>query len=900
MKKLKFFKQFFTSLIQTQLFQCYREELRRFLRFARNGLGNLEKHVIAKNEVAKQSHKRRRLPRPFRARNDIVKICIAFISVLGLLAISLNFAEEIKKETLIVKGLSLPVEIIKDKWGISHIYAQNEKDLFFAQGFNVARDRLFQLEIWRRQATGTMAEIQGSKALKRDIGSRLLKARIDMKTEMNHYHPRGEEIIPSFVRGINAYIDLTNKNPDLLPFEFRLLGLKPGSWTPEVVVSRHNGLFRNAGYEIAFAQAVNILGAHKLKNLLNLHPGEPSLKPDEGINLDLISYNILELYYASRARVRFGPEDIIDPSHKINQFPSPPPALISSLPGQRVRDAFFMHQKRLFPQFAPPSLVAQLRHEMNLGSNNWVVRGKLTSTGHPMMANDPHRSQQIPSLRYWVHLVAPGWNVIGGGEPALPGVSIGHNEYGAWGLTIFAVDQEDLYIYETNPADLNQYRYQGNWGKMKVIQEKIQIKGKSPVSVDLKFTRHGPVLYEDKNHHKAYALRAAWLEIGAAPYLASLRMDQARNWQEFRDACSFSRTPSENMVWADMGNNIGWQAVGITPLRQNWNGLLPVPGDGRYEWKGYLPIKDLPNTFNPEEGFFATANQDNIPPGYPYDVGFIWTDPYRFSRIQEFLGSGRKLTVTDMIDLQQDVLSIPARTLVPLLKGLRSTDEKAQKALNMLLSWNFVMNPDSVEAAIYMSWERRLSRNVWDLYIPEKARRVFPRRSLKKMIDFLKAPDSHFGPNPAIARDALLIKSLEEAVSDLVKRLGSDMKKWQYGQEKFHHIKIQHMLSSAVKPELRAELDVGPLSRGGNSYTVNNTSSGYNQTSGASFRIIADLGNWDNSVGTNSPGQSGDPKSPHYADLFEMWAQGKYFAIFFSRSKIESSAESITTLKPKL
>ena len=818
--------------------------------------------------------------------------------VFGLLATALYPAEEIKKETLMIKGLSQPVEIIKDQWGISHIYAQNEKDLFFAQGFNVARDRLFQLEIWRRQATGTMAEIQGSKALKRDIGSRLLKARVNMKTEMNHYHPRGEEIIPSFVRGINAYIDLTNKNPDLLPLEFRLLGLKPGPWTPEVVVSRHNGLFRNAGYEIAFAQSVHILGAQKLKNLLNLHPGDPSLKPDEGIDLGLISEDILELYYASRARARFGPEDVIDPSHKINQSPSIPLGLTPFLAGYKEKNAFYAYQKLLRPLFVPPSLVTRLHHEMNLGSNNWVVRGKLTSTGHSMMANDPHRSQQIPSLRYWVHLVAPGWNVIGGGEPALPGVSIGHNEYGAWGLTIFPVDQEDLYIYETNPADPNQYRYQGNWEKMKAIREKIRIKGKSPVTVDLKFTRHGPVLYEDKNNHKAYALRAAWLEIGAAPYLASLRMDQARNWGEFRDACSFSRTPSENMVWADMGNNIGWQAVGITPLRKNWNGLLPVPGDGRYEWKGYLPIKDLPHTFNPPEGFFATANQDNIPPGYPYDAGFIWTDPYRFSRIQEFLDSGRKLTMTDMMDLQQDFLSIPARTLVPLLKGLRSTDTRTQKALKMLLSWDYVMDADSIEAAIYMSWERRLSRNVWDLYIPEKARRVFPRRSLKKMIDFLKAPDSHFGPSPSSARDALLIKSLEEGVSDLVKRLGSDTSRWQYGQEKFHHIKIRHMLSNAVKPELRAELDIGPLPRGGNSYTVNNTSSGFSQTSGASFRIIADLGNWDNSQGTNSPGQSGDPNSPHYADLFEMWAAEKYFPIFFSRNKIESAAERITTLKP--
>jgi len=361
------------------------------------------------------------------------------------------------------------------------------------------------------------------------------------------------------------------------------------------------------------------------------------------------------------------------------------------------------------------------------------------------------------------------------------------------------------------------------------------VKGRSPKTLDLKFTRHGPVLFEDKTHNRAYALRAAWLEIGSAPYLASLRMDQAKNWDEFREACSFSRTPSENMVWADGEGNIGWQAVGICPLRNGWNGLLPVPGDGRFEWSGFLPIKDLPHTFNPPEGFFATANQDNIPDGYSFTVGFLWSDPFRFARIQEYLNSGRKLTMTDMMELQQDVLSIPARMLVPLLRGLLSTDGKTQKALKMLLSWDYRMVPESVEAAIYMSWERRLSRNVWDLYIPEEARKVFPSRSLKKMIDFLISPDGHFGPNPTASRDALLIKSLEEGIDNLEARLGSDMSKWYYGQENFHHIKIRHMLSEALKPDFRVKLDVGPLPRGGNSNTVNNTSSGYNQTSGASF-----------------------------------------------------------------
>ena len=793
--------------------------------------------------------------------------------LLGLAIAAPGTSSQAKKETIKIKGLSRPVEIIKDHWGISHIYAQSQKDLFFAQGFNAARDRLFQFEIWRRRATGTLAEILGPQALKRDIGARLLKARVDLKRELNHYHPQGEEIITSFCQGINSYIDLTNENPELLPLEFGLLGIRPGYWTPEVVISRHNGLFRNARQEVAMLKIVNTLGVEKTRNLLNLHPGNPSLKIDGKIDSSVIPDEILELYIASRSRIKFSPDDIVNSAFRAET------------------------NKDHYPVLAP-SLIEQSRADKSRGSNNWVVSGRFTFTGFPMMANDPHRSQQIPSLRYWAHLNAPGWNVIGGGEPALPGISIGHNEFGAWGLTIFSIDQEDLYIYETNPSNPNQYLYQGKWKNMHIIEETIPVKGAKDRVVDLKYTHHGPVLHEDRENNKAYALQASWLEIGGAPYLASLRMDQAKSWEEFREACQFSMTPSENMVWADKGGNIGWQAVGITPIRKNWSGLLPVPGDGRYEWKGFLPIRELPHTYNPPEGYFATANQDNLPKGYPHIIGFMWTDPFRYSRIEEVLSSGRKFTLMDMMELQHDELSIPARALIPLLRGLFSSDARAEKARKMLLDWDYVMRADSVEPAIYSSWERNLSESVWNLHLPEQVQSIFSRRSLKKMIDFVTAPDGHFGPDPIKGRDDILIEGLEEGIKKLTESLGPDMSKWQYGQDKYHHIKIRHILSDAVNKELKAKLDVGPYPRGGNGFTVNMTTSNLNQTSGGSFRIVADLENWDNSIGTNSPGQSGNPDSPHYSDLIEPWSKGKYFPIFFSREKIESAVESIIVLKP--
>jgi penicillin amidase len=515
------------------------------------------------------------------------------------------------------------------------------------------------------------------------------------------------------------------------------------------------------------------------------------------------------------------------------------------------------------------------------------------------MANDPHRRQRVPSLRYWAHLVAPGWNVIGGGEPALPGLSIGHNEHGAWGLTIFSIDQEDLMVYDTNPHNPNQYRYRDAWENMEIVKETIPVKNEKPVEVELKYTRHGPVISEDTENRKAYALKAAWLEIGTAPYLASLRMDQAKSWQEFREACSYSGTPSENMVWADKNGNIGWQAVGMAPLRNGWDGILPVPGDGRFEWNGYLPIKSLPHVYNPPEGHFATANQNNVPKDYPYFMGLRWADPFRFNRIEEVLNSGRKFTITDNMLLQNDELSIPARSLVPLLRHLPSNDEKTEEAIALLLDWDCVLDMHSAAAAIYIIWKRRLFERMRVYFVPEYGRKFIASLPLEKAIGWLTAPDGRFGSHPTRARDKLMLNSLKTAVNDLTEIFGADMRKWRYGDEKFHHIKYEHVLSEAVNAEVRKKLDVGPLPRGGNGYTVNNTSNGNIQTSGASFRIIADTGDWDRSAGTNTPGQSGAPDNPHYSNLFEMWATGKYFPIFFSRKKVASVAESTTILKPQ-
>jgi len=782
-----------------------------------------------------------------------------------------------QSKTLSVPGLQQSVEVIRDVYGINHIYAQNEHDLFFAQGYCAAKDRLFQFEIWRRQATGTVAEILGPRELKRDIGTRLFKFRGNMKQELNHYHPHGEQIVTAYVEGVNAYVSETKENPKLLPLEFRLLGIQAEKWTTAVVISRHQGLLGNLSNEIEIARAVTTLGPDKVNDLIHFEPGKPDLTIDPTINQQLLFDNILELYDAYRKPINFTPKDLVASANRnLKDFET-----LASNDEQAQKD--FLEKEKF-----------------SIGSNNWIVDGKHSQSKFPLLANDPHRAITAPSLRYMVHLNAPGWNVLGGGEPEIPGISIGHNDHGAWGLTIFGIDAEDLYVYELNPKNQNQYNYQGQWEDMRTIKDTIRVKGAPDVFVEHKYTRHGPVTYIDVKNNKAYAVRCGWLEPGGAPYLASLRMCQATTWEEFREACGYSHIPAENMIWADRKGNIGWQAVGVAPIRKNWSGLVPVPGDGRYEWSGYLPIQSLPHVYNPEKGYWATANENLIPENYPHRnaVGWEWADSFRGDRVNEVLGSGRKHSLADMMRLQSDYLSVPARNLIPLLKDLKSPDPKVEAARGMLLNWNFILDKSSIEASIYSAWEKKLYENMLVLLVPENARKQIRFLELTKTISWITTPRPEFGSNPVLGRDQFLLTSLKQAVEELTTKLGVDMKKWNYGQEKYHHSLIKHPLSNAVDETTRKKLEAGPLPRGGYGSTPGMTTNGDNQLGGASFRIAVDTEDWDKTMFTNTPGQSGDPESPFYKNLFELWANDKHFPVYFSRPLVEKVAAEKVMLKP--
>ncbi|MEK6320164.1 MAG: penicillin acylase family protein [Acidobacteriota bacterium] len=745
-----------------------------------------------------------------------------------------------------IAGLSKPVEVLRDTWGVAHIYAKTQDDLFFAQGFVAAQDRLWQMEMWRRTGEGKLAEILGSSAIERDKFARLMRYRGDMEAEWKSYAPDAKSIIESFVRGVNAFIETSR---DRLPIEFQLTGIRPEPWTPEACLTRMAGyvMTRNASSEVLRAQLARMLGTDKTDELVETDPFKKLEVPD-GLDLNGIDRKILAGANEASGTVSFGTSE-----------------------------------------------------RSSEGSNDWVVSGALTKTGKPILANDPHRTISLPSLRYLVHLVGPGWNVIGAGEPTLPGVAAGHNERVGFGFTIVGIDQQDLYVEETNPADPTQYRYKDKWETMKIERESIKVKEKpAPVEVELRFTRHGPVIYEDPKLHRAYALRWVGSEPGSAGYLGSLSLNRAKNWKEFLKALERWRVPSENLVYADVDGNIGWQAAGSAPLRSGWSGLLPVPGSsGRYEWKGWLPLSELPRAYNPSRHFIATANHKIIPEGYKHEINFEWAAPYRFHRIEEVLQKGSKFTIEDFERLQHDETSLPARELVPLLRGrLADSAPSTREAAELLLGWDCVLAKDSAAAAIYEVWLQKLSSNFANRVVPTEARNLAGGASLfRKMMRALKNPDAKiFGANPQALAGALLSTSLDEAVTELRGRFGSDMKKWRWGD--LHFAEFKHPLST--DDARRAVFDLKSVSRGGDGNTVNATAGArFMQRSGASFREILDLSDWDNSVAINVPGQSAQPGSPHYGDLLQLWSEGKYFPLLFSREKIEKHTAQRLVLEPK-
>jgi penicillin amidase len=774
----------------------------------------------------------------------------------------------VREMTQAVGGLEAPAEIIIDYWGIPHIYAASKRDMFFLQGYNAARDRLWQIDLWRKRGLGVLAKDFGPDYVAQDRAARLFLYRGGLSEEWAAYGPDAKESAEAFVAGINAFVGEINSGRRELPVEFRIAGTRPDFWKAEDVVRiRSHALTRNVVSEVQRARVACAGGvvADRLRRKL-----EPQWTPQIPAGLDpcTIPKDVLQDYELATKSVNF------------------------ALPGQRRTS------------LDPETLVAGADRTVDaIGSNNWTVAPSRTATGRPILANDPHRDHSVPSLRYVAHLNAPGIAVIGAGEPALPGISIGHNGQIAFGLTIFAMDQEDLYVYQTNADNPREYRYQNAFEPMAVVRETIEVKGEAPRELDLLFTRHGPVVHADPQQRRAFAVRSVWFEPGTSAYFGSADFMTAKDWQSFRAAMARWGTPSENQVYADTAGNIGWIPGGRAPIRPNWDGLMPVPGDGRYEWKGFLRQDELPQSFNPPEGFISTANEMNLPPDFPIaerKIGFEWIDRSRATRIKEILAANSRLTIADAMALQNDDFSVNARRLTKLILPLNSDDAATSQGLELLKSWDHRATVDSPAAALFEVWmTKHLGKLAVARATPEAAGALITVPDIAAVIDLMENPDASLGAEPRTARDALLLESLSSAVNELRQLLGPDPSHWAWG--KLHHVQFVHALAALADDPTRAQLTVGRLAMGGSAFSPRAAAyrpSDFSVISGASVRMVLDVGNWDQSVTINTPGQSGDPYSPHYRDLAPLWAGGEYVPLLYSRAAVERAASELIRLRP--
>ncbi|MBM2715930.1 penicillin acylase family protein [Mesorhizobium caraganae] len=758
------------------------------------------------------------------------------------------------------------VAIDIDRWGVPHIKAQNLHDLFFAQGWNAARDRLWQIDIARKRGLGLLSRDFGPGYLEQDRAARHFLFRGAMSTEWTAYGPESEEICSAFVDGINSYVDSCNDGLIALPPEFILLGHRPDHWKPEDVVRvRTHSLTRNAISELLRCKVMALAGV------------------EQGTRLDRLRQ---ELSPAIAPRLAQGFDPAVLSDRVLRDFR----LAISPVSFSRERLAASLHEAGLWTSVTASDEIVRTAFEE--GSNNWAISAGKTTTGRPILAIDPHRKHVLPSIRYIVHLSMPGLNVIGAGEPLVPGISMGHNGTAAFGLTIFGADQEDIYVYDLKPGEGNKYSYEGAWEQVVTVKESIPVRGHKNHEVALRFTRHGPILYQNAEDNRAFALRTVWMDSGMAPYMASLAVMRAKSHAEYVSALASWGCPSVNHIYADTSNTIAWKPSGASPVRRNWDGLLPVPGDGQFEWEGYLSPDEGPSETNPVKGFVATANAMNVPEEWSRAhpaFGYEWSDSSRHDTLHSSLSRSEPISIQDCMSLQCSVYSpIATRILARLGVLLHS---KSEPALQLLCDWDGHLDASSAAAAFFEIW---LSKHLG----PTIARLEGADDQILALLVPLE-PSAIASWLEQVHPDESLADSIKatlaSAWAECMAIMGHDPAEWSWGS--IHRLELRHPLQ-----ELTAEeWSLGPIALGGSGSTLNYSTyrqDEFSVTTGPSVRMIIDVGSWDNSVFINNPGQSGVPLSNHYRDLASDWHRGEYKPLLYSEHLIQREVDHRIVLSP--
>ncbi|WP_116091896.1 penicillin acylase family protein [Sphingomonas crusticola] len=759
--------------------------------------------------------------------------------------------------TIRLPGAYAPIEILEDAMGIPHIRAQSKHDAFFGQGYRVACDRLFQLDLSNRREQGRMAEAFGPRFVAADRASRLFHYRGDVDAELAALPAEVLECARGYVAGINARIAEVEADPALLPLEYGILGVMPLRWDVRDLARVRGGGMGDADDEVRHAvlQARGLLEYDQL-----MDPLRPAWKftVPEGLDCTAVTEADLGLLLDDARPLPFG-------EIKLGAY-------------DRELDRI--------------ALAAQ-------GSNAWTIAGSRTATGRPILANDPHLSIGGASPRHIAHLTAPGLDVIGGGEPGLPGIMQGHTDHFAFGRTNFHIDQTDLFILRTRDDDPDQYWHDGRWKRFETFEEEIAVKGAPPERVTLRYSQGRPIVSQDPARHRAVAFATVSMLPGANMRFAMIAINLAHDWASLRQAFKLHVSPT-NIHYADVHGNTGWHAVGFTPKRPRHDGLFPAPGDGSYDWTGILKVEEMPNILNPREGWFASANQMNLPPDYPYReriISFSWSDSYRYDRIAEVLRAQPRHRLEDSVALQHDVQSLPARALVKLLPA--SPSPAAAPAAALLRRWDCGIEADSAAALLYELVMPELSSSFRALVIPPAAQDLIKSVSLSQMLKLLADPDARLGSNPVAGRDALIDAALAAGWAKAVQLRGPDPAQWKWGD--LHHVTIAHPLS--VLPPIAAAFPKIEGGRsGGDGTTVMargvNPKRSFDVMHGASYLLVADVGAWDNSRVLLLPGQSADPRSPHYRDFYQDWLAARTHPLWFSKAAVDAHAVERSIIVP--
>ncbi|WP_420475027.1 penicillin acylase family protein [Noviherbaspirillum sp. ST9] len=774
------------------------------------------------------------------------------------------------KRTL--KGLAAPVDIVRDAQGIPHIYAKSPQDAYFALGYVHAQDRLWQMELNRRIPAGRLAEILGPNAVDTDRFIRTLGVRRNAEKILGNLSQQTRDALDAYARGVNAWLE-DRSGP--LPPEFLLTGAPaPAPWHP----------VDSIGWQTMMAWD---LGGNWTQELLRMRLSQ---------RLTLAQINEFLAPY---------PGDPVLPTQDFTQ-------LYREMAGTTA-------QLEKVASIAPPSYLE------GMGSNNWVVAGALSETGKPLLANDPHLGLSAPALWYFAHLSAPGLNTIGATLPGIPSVVLGRNDRIAWGFTNTAPDVQDLYIERVHPEDRRKYQTPEGWAEFKVRNETIKVKGQPDVTIEVRETRHGPVITgalpiieRAPVDAKKYVVSFAWTALRADDLTlqAGMKFNLAQNWEQFVDGAKDFGSPQQSIVYADVDGNIGFIAPARVPMRKPENdlkGLAPAPGwDDRYDWAGFIPFEELPRKYNPESRRIMTANHKIVDDDYPHFLTSEWTLPYRARRIDALLDAQGKHSMASFAAIQKDHLSLAAQEILPVLRKTVPRSERAKAALDLIVKWDGSMDANRAEPLIYNAWMRMASKHVFADELGEALMKDYweQRNVHRPLVNVLmnKEGQGRWCNDATIevkgnrqGCEEVLAASLDAALADLEKRYGADMAKWRWGEA--HVARSEHRPFSKVDM-LAPYFDLN-VPTPGDTFTVNvgrhnlrDEKAPFANRHAASLRALYDLSNLENSQFIHSTGQSGNVFSPYYRNFMQRWAEVGYLPMKTRREEVEKGKLGVLTLQP--